>query len=65
MAFSMEEVFSALLNLSEDKAPRPDGFSMASWHFNWDFVKSKVKDCFREFYDQGNFERSLNVTFLY
>lgn len=25
MAFSMEEVFSALLNLSEDKAPRPDG----------------------------------------
>lgn len=40
-SFSKEEVFKALLDLSEDKAPSSDGFSLVFWMFNWDFVKNK------------------------
>ena len=32
--FSEEEVFGALSDLNGDKAPGPDGFSMAFWQFN-------------------------------
>ncbi|RVW74010.1 Transposon TX1 uncharacterized 149 kDa protein [Vitis vinifera] len=37
--FSEEEVLVALSNLSGDKAPGPDGFSLAFWQQCWDFVK--------------------------
>ncbi|KAL6333963.1 hypothetical protein AAG906_000014 [Vitis piasezkii] len=40
--FTEEEVFDALLGCNGDKAPRPDGFSMAFWQFAWDFVKADV-----------------------
>ena len=30
-AFSEEEVFSALSDLNEDKAPGPNGFSLSFW----------------------------------
>ena len=29
--FTEEEIFGALSDFSEDKAPSPDGFSMAFW----------------------------------
>lgn len=31
LPFSEEEVFVAISNLSGDKAPGPDGFTMAFW----------------------------------
>ncbi|RVW58237.1 LINE-1 reverse transcriptase-like [Vitis vinifera] len=40
--FTEEEVFNALLSCNGDKAPGPDGFSMAFWQFAWDFVKADV-----------------------
>ncbi|RVW28738.1 putative ribonuclease H protein [Vitis vinifera] len=40
--FTEEEVFDALFGCNGDKAPRPDGFSMAFWQFAWDFVKADV-----------------------
>ena len=30
-AFTEKEVFEALMDLNRDKAPRPDGFSLAFW----------------------------------
>ena len=33
LPFSKEEVFVAVSNLSGDKAPGPDGFTMAFWQF--------------------------------
>ena len=54
----------ALSGFCGDKAPGPDGFSMAFWQFSWDFVKFEVMNFFRDFYDSGCFVRSLNSTFL-
>ncbi|KAJ9681633.1 hypothetical protein PVL29_017839 [Vitis rotundifolia] len=47
--FTEEEVFAALSDLGKDKAPGPDGFTMAFWSFCW---------------DRGRFVKSLNATFL-
>ncbi|KAJ9682243.1 hypothetical protein PVL29_018228 [Vitis rotundifolia] len=59
-----KEVFDALLGCNRDKAPGPDGFSMAFWQFAWDFVKADVMCFFKEFYDNGKFVKSLNATFM-
>ena len=62
--FSEEEIFAALSSFCGDKAPGPDGFTMAFWLFCWDVVKPEILGLFREFYLHGTFQRSLNSTFL-
>ena len=62
--FSEEEVFEALVACCGEKAPGPDGFSMAFWQFAWDFVKKEVMNLFRQFHETRRFVRSLNATFL-
>ncbi|RVW93092.1 Transposon TX1 uncharacterized 149 kDa protein [Vitis vinifera] len=62
--FTEEEVFRALSGYCGEKAPGPDGFSMAFWQFSWDFVKEEVMNFFRQFHETGSFVRSLNATFL-
>ena len=47
-AFSMEEVFSAFLELNKDKAPGLDGFSVVFWQFSREFVKDEVMGFFKE-----------------
>ena len=37
--FSEEEVFATLSDLGKEKAPGPDGFTMAFWFFWWAVVK--------------------------
>ena len=39
----------ALSDLKGDKAPGPDGFPLAFWHFSWDFVREEVMGFFKEF----------------
>ena len=62
--FTEEEILAAVSRLSRDKAPGPDGFSLAFWSFNWDFVKDEVLGFFKEFYEHNKFVKSLNSTFL-
>ena len=62
--FIVEEVFTTLSYLNGDKAPGPDGFSIALWLFNWDFVKEEIMGFFNEFHENNMFVRSLNSTFL-
>ena len=62
--FSKEEVFEALSSLFGDKAPGPDGFTMAFWHLCWDFTKPEIMTFFEEFFMHGMFQKSLNSTFL-
>ena len=62
--FTEEEVHDALAELNGDKAPRPDGFTVAFWQFGWDVVKSDILGLFRDFHDHGRFVRSLNSTFM-
>ena len=45
--FTEEEIHSALLDMNGDKAPRPDGFTVAFWQFYWDFVKKEIVGLFK------------------
>ncbi|RVX15528.1 hypothetical protein CK203_009184 [Vitis vinifera] len=62
--FSENEIHSALMEMSGDKAPGPDGFTMAFWQSSWEFVKEEILEMFKEFHEQGSFLKSLNNTFL-
>ena len=62
--FTEEEILAAVSGLNDDKAPGPDGFPLAFWSFSWDFVKEKVMGFFREFFQNDQFVKSLNATFL-
>ena len=50
--------------LKGDKAPGPNGFSLAFYHHCWGVVKRDVLAMFEEFYLHCKFEKSLNATFL-
>ena len=62
--FSEEEIWNAISGPNSDKAPSPDGFTIAFWIFSWEFVKEEVLGFFREFHDQCRFFKNLNATFL-
>ena len=62
--FTVKEVFTALSNLNGDKAPGPNGFTMAFWQFSLDIVKEDITRLFKEFHDYGEFVKNLNATFL-
>ena len=62
--FSEDEVHSALMDMNGDKAPGPDGFTVAFWQCCWEFVKEEILEMFKEFHEQNSFLKSLNNTFL-
>lgn len=64
MPFSKEEVFSALLDFNGNKALGLYESLMAFWLFSWNFVKDDMIFFFKEFYDEGKFEKCLNGMFL-
>jgi len=64
MDFSEDEVWQAITNLGEEKAPGPDGFNIAFFQHCWDIVKGEVMGLFSEFHSKGVFEKSLNATFI-
>uniref|UniRef100_A0A2N9HSR5 Reverse transcriptase domain-containing protein n=1 Tax=Fagus sylvatica TaxID=28930 RepID=A0A2N9HSR5_FAGSY len=49
--FSEEEVVLALNQISGEKAPGPDGFTLAFFHHCWDVVKKEVLDSIQELRD--------------
>ncbi|KAL6318412.1 hypothetical protein AAG906_041175 [Vitis piasezkii] len=49
--FSEDEVHSALMDMNGDKAPSPDGFTVAFWQCCWEFVKEEVLEMFKEFHE--------------
>ncbi|RVW20369.1 hypothetical protein CK203_113577 [Vitis vinifera] len=64
LPFSKSEIHATLMEMNGDKAPGPDGFTVAFWQSCWEFVKEEVLDMFKEFYEQNSFIKSLNNTFL-
>lgn len=62
--FSEEEVFRTLQKMSGDKESGPDGFTMLFFQLCWEVVKTDVLALFAQFYQSGQFERSLNATFV-
>ncbi|RVW75227.1 LINE-1 reverse transcriptase-like [Vitis vinifera] len=59
--FSVEEIHSALMEMGGDKAPGPDGFSVAFWQECWDFVKEEVVEMFKEFFEHGSFAKPISL----
>ena len=62
--FENEEILRVVKELEGDKAPGPDGFSMAFYHHCWGIVERDVLAVFEEFYQHSKFEKSLNATFI-
>ncbi|RVW20299.1 hypothetical protein CK203_111386 [Vitis vinifera] len=56
--FSENEIHSALMEMSGDKAPGPDGFTMAFWQSSWDFVKEEILEMFKEFMSKDPFSKA-------
>ena len=47
-----------------DKAPGPDGFTMAFFQKCWSVLEGDILAFFKDFHNQCVFEKSLNATFL-
>ena len=62
--FLETEVHSALMEMNGDKAPGPDGITVAFWQSCWDFAKVEILEMFKEFHEHSSFLKSLNNTFL-
>ena len=62
--FEQEEVFRVVKEMEGDKAPGPNGFSLAFYHHCWGVVERDVLAVFEEFYQHSKFEKSLNATFI-
>ncbi|XP_059624654.1 uncharacterized protein LOC132267514 [Cornus florida] len=62
--FREEEVLEALRSCEGDKAPRPDGFTLAFFQHNWEVVKPDVMGALSSFFSDGVFEKSLNASFI-
>ena len=60
----MEEVFTALSDLNGDKAPSPDGFSIAFLAIQLRFCEGGNYGFFQRISENNMFVRSLNSTFL-
>ena len=62
--FEEEEVFRVITDFNDDKAPGPDGFSMAFFQSCWSVLKTEIMAVFHNFHTQGVFEKSFNASFL-
>ncbi|RVW17079.1 hypothetical protein CK203_076004 [Vitis vinifera] len=59
--FSEEEIHFALMEMRGDKAPGPDGFTVAFLQDCWDLVKEEAMDLFKEFFEYGSFAKVVSV----
>ena len=55
---------TALNQMSGDKAPGPDGYTIAFYKHCWDIVKIEVLNSLQEFHEHESIKRSLNATFV-
>ena len=62
--FDEEEVFRVINDFNGDKAPGPDGYSMAFFQSSWSILKKEVMELFQNFHTQAVFKKSLNASFL-
>lgn len=53
--FDEDEVFGVINGFNGDKAPGPDGFSMAFFQSCWSVLKKEIMDVFQNFHTQAVF----------
>ena len=62
--FDREEVLQVVKDLQGDKAPGPDGFTMAFFQKCWSVIEEDMMGFFEEVHTYCKFERSLNASFI-
>jgi hypothetical protein len=62
--FDEDEIAKVVQGCNGDKAPGPDGFSLAFFQHCWSVVRNDVLAVCNEFHEHCQFERSLNATFV-
>ncbi|KAJ9709801.1 hypothetical protein PVL29_001319 [Vitis rotundifolia] len=62
--FTEEEISKVIFQLDRDKAPGPDGFTIAVFQDCWDVIKEDLVRVFAEFHRSGIFNRSTNASFI-
>ncbi|KAF3654185.1 putative N-alpha-acetyltransferase 35, NatC auxiliary subunit-like isoform X2 [Capsicum annuum] len=62
--FEEEEVFAVIKSCSPDKAPGPNGFTMAFFQISWGFIKLDVMGALNYFHQHGSMVRSSNASFI-
>ncbi|KAJ9703126.1 hypothetical protein PVL29_004763 [Vitis rotundifolia] len=62
--FTEEEISKAIFQLDRDKAPGPDGFTIAVFQECWDVIKEELVRVFAEFHRSGIINQSTNASFI-
>jgi hypothetical protein len=62
--FEEEEARKVVFTLKGDKAPGPDGFSMAFLQACCEVLSPDIMEVFSDFHDRGSFEKILNASFI-
>ena len=62
--FEEAEIFEVIKEFNGDKSPGPDGIPMAFFQACWGILKSNIMAVFNHFHVSGQFEKSLNATFI-
>jgi hypothetical protein len=62
--FEEDEIRGVIWIFKGDKAPGPNGFTMAFFQQCWEVLKADIIAVLIEFHNNGNFEKSLNATFV-
>jgi hypothetical protein len=62
--FEEREVREVTNSMDRDKAPGPDGFSLAFFQDCWEVVKGDIMAVFADFHSHGKFVKSINSTFI-
>ena len=62
--FEEIEIFEVIKEFNGDKSPGLDSFSMAFFQACWGVLKSDIMAMFHHFHVIGQFEKSLNATFI-
>jgi hypothetical protein len=64
LPFEENKVLEVVKGMNRDKAPSPDGFTLAFFQDCWDVIKSDLMGVFQDFYTHSKFVKSINATFL-
>ncbi|KAJ9678120.1 hypothetical protein PVL29_022881 [Vitis rotundifolia] len=62
--FTEEEIYKAIFQMDRDKAPRPDGFTIAVFQDCWEVIKEDLVRVFAEFHRSGIINQSTNASFI-
>ncbi|WMV25457.1 hypothetical protein MTR67_018842 [Solanum verrucosum] len=62
--FEEEEIFSVIKSCAPDKAPGPDGVTMAFFQHAWEIIKYEIIKALRHYHQHCHMVKSVNATFI-